>query len=189
MVMQKDMVISEDGNIEASIEKYKDNSTSVIKVTARFKGRTGVMTFTAREDDVNISFASDEMSMNAKNIHMTASEAATVSSAKTIINASSECLVSSDGQIIIQALGGILDLISSKVVNIGAAKSAEIKAVTTLLLQCVQKIEMVAAQVNIKTQSMNVGTGIFPVARVGIDKVDTTTGMIIGPGSFVLRTD
>jgi len=188
--MKKSGTISEDGQIQSTIEHWQDDNSSIARITVDFKGKTGAMVFQATEGNVELTFESENCKINANELNVNASQNAAITSNAVLVDAEEELLLNSAGRLSVQALGGVLNLVSSNNMNIGSRTGMEITALLDMLIKATTSLEMIAAQIQLRGL-VRVGTGIFPVARVGdaITLTSSSSGIITGPGSATLFSD
>jgi hypothetical protein len=188
--MKKSGTISQDGEIQSTIQHYHDDNSSIARITVDFKGKSGTMVFQASEENVDLVFESEGHKINANELNVNASQRAAITSNSILVDAEEELLLNSAGRLSVQAIGGILNLVSSGDLNIGSNGSIEINALLDMLINVVTQLELFATQIRLRGL-VSVGTGIFPVARVGdqITLTSANSGVIVGPGSATLFTD
>lgn len=181
---------SPDGEIQAKIEHYVDDTCSRAIVTATYRGKSGQVVFTATETGVDVSFSGDEISMSAKNTTITSGENTNISGNNIAVQASDKTLISSGSELILQVLSGIIELSSAKQMKLGSREKISIKTLANILLQATKRIEIITRELTVTSNNIRLGTGTRKVALVGdAVAVSGSSGTITGPGSTILLVD
>lgn len=182
--------ISDDGQIQSTIEHYVDGSTSIARVTANFRGKTGAMTFRATKEGVTVAFSGDDITLGAAGDLRMTGDNATITANNVSVDAEEELLLSSGSRVTIQALSDILSLVSAKKMSIGSNDQLQVTSLRGMLIKTLKQLQIIASSITLQAGIVRIGTGIFPVARVGDSvSVTGTTGIITGPGSTKLFAD
>lgn len=182
-------MVSPDGQIEATVEQFKSGSSSTATITVRFNGRSAKLTFISTENGTEIMADADKIGFSGKNVQIGGSESVRMTGSNVLVSAEDDLLLGASGKATLRTLSGALQIAAAGKLNVGGVDGVNIKSLRAMVVEAIQELKIIATQLKIQATSVTVGQGIFPVARVGIDKVDTTTGMFVTPGSLVMRID
>jgi len=179
--------ISQDGEIEASIERYQDENSSVIRIVARFNEKIGILTFTTKEGDTKVEMQTDEFSVTTLDSIIAAGRESSMSGYWTMVNGEESLLLSGGKKVNIQAEQGDLEVYSAKNLKVGALRETKINSTKKVHIKSDVEIEIEAPKIHINGLQVILGKqGDLPVIMVG-DTANTSSGTITGPGSTSVK--
>lgn len=185
----KRSVASENGEVEATIECSKNDDISVVRLLARFKGKTGILTFRTKNDETSVSFDTDDFSISCLDSNISASRECTMKGERTMVAAEKELFLSGGQKTTVQAAQGGLNLFSNKDTRMGALQNIDIRSMKKIKIKSDISMILESPKIQLDCAELIIGKYANYAVALVFDNVSTSSGSgtITGPGSTIIK--